>query len=97
MSREITDETVTAYHAVERLRSLYDAYRATSRAHVLVLGRLEEGIDDATEVPAERRARDRLRLAQQEDLSRTSEAVMAIRRDQLRRRLLDLTDLPELR
>jgi hypothetical protein len=94
---DITAETVTAYHAVRGLQQLYDAYRATSRANMFVLGRLMRGIQDADGVPAEKRTRDYVAAAAQAALSRQSEAIFTLRRDQLRRRRLELLGLEELR
>jgi hypothetical protein len=89
----ITDETVLAYSAARDLNALYAAYRAASRAHLLVLSRLEEG--------AEREADDDERLAVQRHiarragLARETERVFAIRSAQMRRRMLELRGLAE--
>lgn len=97
VARTITEDEVRAYRAAARLKDLYDAYRATSRAHVRVLQRLERGVGGDDDVPqSEGQLRSLIQLKEQAALSRASEAVMAVRRDQMRRRLLDLADLPEL-
>lgn len=93
---EITAETVQAYRAVRRLQELYDAYRATSRANVLVVSRLIDAMADVREVPADKRDRDRVIATAKVALSRQSEAVYALRRAQLGRRRLELLGLEEL-
>jgi hypothetical protein len=93
---QINDETVTAHATVRGLRDLYDAYRAASRAHAMVLRRLEMGVQGAEDVPAEQRQRDLTALQGRIALAAETDGVFAIRRDQLRRRLLDLQDVPEV-
>ena len=89
----IDDETVTACTALRELRFLYDAYRASSRAHVMVLQRIESGLDDQR-MTRDKRNRVRLALIRRASLASETDAVFAIRAEQIRRRLLELCDLP---
>jgi hypothetical protein len=91
----IDDETVRAYAAVSKLTALYDAYRASSRAHLLVLQRMSA----AVEADAERAEADRLetqaQLVRRAGLARETDAVFAIRAQQMRERLLELRALSD--
>jgi hypothetical protein len=91
----IDDETVRAYAAASKLIALYDAYRASSRAHLLVLQRMSA----AVEADAERAEADRLetqaQLVRRAGLARETDAVFAIRAQQMRERLLELRALPD--
>jgi hypothetical protein len=93
VSLTIDDQTVTAYTALQELRFLYDAYRASSRAHVMVLQRIESGLGDRR-MTGEERNRTRLELIRHASLASETDAVFAIRAEQVRRRLLELRDLP---
>jgi hypothetical protein len=93
---QINDETVRAHAAARRLLDLYDAYRAASRAHAIVLRRLEERVRAGEDVPAEKRQRDLMVLQRRIALAAETDSVFAVRRDQLRRRLLDLQGVEEV-
>jgi hypothetical protein len=89
----IDDETVTAYAGVSLLTALYDAYRASSRAHLLVLRRMSGAV-----AADERRAQadgleTQARLVRRAGLARQADAVFAVRARQLRERLLELRAL----
>ena len=89
----ITDETVLAYSAVRDLNAVYAAYRAASRAHLLVLDRLKEGAE--REAAADERLAVKRHIARRAGLARETEAVFTIRSAQLRRRMLELRGLAE--
>ena len=89
----ITDEAVLAYSAVRDLNAIYAAYRAASRAHLLVLGRLDEGAQ--REPPGEERLEVRRDIARRAGVARDTEAVFEIRSAQMRRRMLELRGLVE--
>jgi hypothetical protein len=90
---EITDESVLAYHAVRDLNALYAAYRAASRAHLIVLDRLEQGAE--REASADERLAVKHAIARRAALARQTEAVFTIRSAQTRRRMLELRGLAE--
>lgn len=82
------DEAITAYTACKDLRLLYNAYRATSRAHALVLERLGESLSDTED--ARRRSRREQRLRQQLSLAQETDLVFKMRAEDLTARLDDL-------
>ncbi|MCX4240480.1 hypothetical protein [Paraliomyxa miuraensis] len=83
-----TDEAIIAHAAARRLRALYDAYRASSRAHALVLRRLAERLQ-ADDPRFEARSRE---LLERVALSRQTDLAFAIRSEHVRRRLLRLRE-----
>jgi hypothetical protein len=91
----IDDETVLAYTAVSELTALYDAYRASSRAHLLVLQRLSAAVEADTERAEEDRLETQAQLVRRAGLARQTDAVFAVRAQQLRSRLLELRALPD--
>lgn len=90
----IDDDSVAAYAAARELRALYAAYRATSRAHVLVLRRMAAGLEADATTAREERERARQEIVRRTARARETEVVFGIRADQLRRRLLELRGLP---
>jgi len=92
---EITDEAVLAYAAARDLATLCDAYRAASRAHVLVLDRIGDGIDRSPRYDPLERLAARRRIARRQGTARDTDAVFAIRAAQLNRRMLELRGLAE--
>jgi hypothetical protein len=88
------DEAALAYAACRDLRALYEAYRATSRAHLLVLRRVDAGaaFSDRPRT-ADERLRQQLALAERAALAGETEAVFARRSQQLRDRMLELSGL----
>jgi hypothetical protein len=89
----ITDETVLAYSAARDLNAVYAAYCAASRAHLLVLARLDEGAQ--REGNSDERLAARRDLARRAGVARDTEAVFEIRSAQLHRRMLELRGLVE--
>jgi hypothetical protein len=90
----INDETVAAVRAARELLRLYDAYRCDTRAQIAMLQQMERHQDKT-----EKRASDEKQLAAgelhlQEALAWRTDLTFAIRREQMRRRLLDLQGLP---
>lgn len=82
------DEAIEAHAAGTELRALYDAYRATSRANVIVLRRIAQRL----------RARDPLfeakarQLLERVALSRRTDLAFGIRNEDIRRRLVRLRE-----
>lgn len=82
------DEAIVAHTAARKLRGLYEAYRVTSRANVLVLRRISEGLR-TSDPQFEAKARQLLeRIA----LSRRTDLAFAIRTEDIRRRMLRLRE-----
>lgn len=81
-----TDEVIRAYAAAKRLRALYDAYRATSHAHLWVLRRIAKAHEAST--PAGTLGLQRLH--ERAALSRQADLAFRARAEDLRRRLEEL-------
>lgn len=82
------DEAIVAHDAARKLRALYRAYRATSRANAIVLKRVAGQLDvDDPETPA-RLSSLRRRVA----LSRETDEAYALRSEDLRKRMLRLRE-----
>ncbi len=92
---EFTDDEVRAARAAAELARLYDAYQASSTAHVLVLERLDAEIRAGDRQPNDKSKR-LARLVQDRNLAAETATVFAIRRAQLRRRLAELNRLAEI-
>lgn len=89
------DEACTANVAGRKLLALYQAYRATSRAHLVVLARMQSrlpaaaaGIDEVRDLAAVQA------LAPRAALARETYAVFGVRAEQVWRRLLELRRKP---
>ena len=91
----ITDEAVLAYSAARDLAMLCDAYRAASRAHALVLGRIGEGMERSPRYDRAERLEAQRWIARRGGTARDTDAVFAIRAAQLERRMLELRGLAE--
>jgi hypothetical protein len=85
------DEAVRARCAAIKLERLYNAYRATSRAHAMVLTRISLELERHERNP-ERRLRKQQRLLSEMSLSRQSDLVFRDRAEQIRRRIDELVD-----
>lgn len=79
------DAAVLMYAAGRRLAALYDAYRATSRANVLVQGRIASRLPETDEASALRE-----RVWRRAALSRESDLAFERRGADVRRRLAEL-------
>ena len=91
----MTDDEVVAYAACRDLRQLYEAYRAASRAHLLVLRRIDAGAAFSDRArTADERLRQQLALTERAALAGQTEAALARRSDQLRDRMLELRGFP---
>lgn len=90
----INDDTVRASLAARDLIRLYDAYRANTRAQIAAIQQVQRRFK-----AGEADARLPIKLTiikQREALAWHTDAVYAERREQVRRRLYELQDLPEL-
>ncbi len=91
----IDDETVRAAHASRDLIRLYDAYRATARAQIAAIQQVRRHLyADADRTDTER-AIALARIDRREALAMHTDAIYAERREQVRRRLHELQDIPE--
>jgi hypothetical protein len=91
---DVDDERVLAYIAARDLAALYDAYRASSRAHLLVLLRIGAALNADPDPSMQERLDTRIDLVRRGALARETDAVFAVRVEQLRHRLLELRGLP---
>lgn len=82
------DEAIVAHAAARRLRALYDAYRATSRANAIVLRRIAERLR-ADDPHFEAKSRQ---LLERVALSRSTDLALAMRTEHIRRRLFRLRE-----
>jgi hypothetical protein len=84
------NEATSAYIAAKKLRALYDAYRATSRAHALVLRRIASNTGFGPEIEAQTLKAQR--LARRFALARETDILFRVRTGQLDSRILELKD-----
>jgi len=91
----IDDDTVLRAHAARELLRLYDAYRATARAQRSAAAQLRAHLQAAPARDPAARAAEIARLQEREAFERRTEAVYAVRRRQVLRRLHELQDIPE--
>jgi hypothetical protein len=91
---EIDDETVRAYSGARELCALYEAYRASSRAHLIVLERIGDSVERNATMAVNRRQETLLQVVRRAALARQTDAVFAVRAQQLRERMRDLLGLP---
>ena len=90
----IDDETVRAAHASRDLIRLYDAYRATARAQIAAIQQVRRHLNAAAR-PDPQRAIALAQINRREALAIHTDAVYAERREQVRRRLHELQDIPD--
>lgn len=90
----IDDETVRAAHASRDLIRLYDAYRATARAQIAAIQQVRRHLSAAAR-PDPQRVIVLAQIGRREALAIHTDAVYAERREQVRRRLHELQDIPE--
>lgn len=79
----MNDEVIEAHSAIEELLSLYDAYRATSQANVLLMARVIRSLEPDTTPQYEEVIKD---LKARAALSQQSSLTIQIRSKELRRR-----------
>jgi hypothetical protein len=91
----IDDETVRAAHASRELIRLYDAYRATARAQIAAIQQVRRHLNAAVDRRDPARAIALAWIHRREALAMHTDAVYAERREQVRRRLHELQDIPE--
>lgn len=90
------DDSVVAYAACRDLRALYETYQASARAHAMVLARMAAGEARSPRAGTEAWTRNQQVIARRHALARESDLVYGLRAEQLRRRLLEIRDLPDL-
>lgn len=93
----IDDDSVEAYAACRDLRALYETYQAAARAHLLVLGRIAGGERRSPRAGTEAWARNQQVIRRRTAQAQETGVVYGIRAEQLRRRLLEIRDLPDPR
>ena len=86
------DEATTAYIAARKLGALYNAYRAASRSHLLILARLADAIAADAKLPAAKRALAQQQLRREAALAQETDLVFGARAEQVKRRILELMD-----
>lgn len=91
----IDDDTVLACHGSRDLIRLYDAYRATARAQIAAIQQVRRHLKSADARANPGRRSDLVQLDRREALAHHTDTVYAERREQVRRRLHELQDIPE--
>jgi hydroxypyruvate isomerase len=91
----IDDDTVRAAHAAREMLRLYDAYRASIRAQQIASRQLRRHLRAAPLRDAATQAMRISALEEREALDARTDAVYALRRAQVLRRLHELQDIPE--
>jgi len=90
---DINDDTVMTCHAARKMLRLYEAYRATLRAQIAAMQQMQRHIKAGDSAQQQINLAD---VKRQEMLAWHTDAVFAKRHEQVRRRLYELQELPEL-
>ena len=91
----IDNDTVKASIAARALIHLYDVYRASSRAQIAAVQQIRRHVSAGNDNQTLSRTK-LAELKRREALMWHTDAVFAERREQVRRRLYELQDIPEL-
>ena len=91
---KIDDDTVRAYYATRDLLRLYGVYQSTTRAQIAATQQIRRHV--AGRKSKSNRALTIAQLDRQEMLFWHTDAVLNDRREQVRRRLFELLELPQL-
>lgn len=84
------EEAVRARRAALALERLYNAYRATSRAHAMVLLRIGADLDGGASPLGERQRRLKRRVSEDLAVARETDRVFRERAEQIARRVDEL-------
>ena len=93
---EINDKTVVAAKGARDLIRLYDVYRASTRAQIAAIQQIKRHLFPVNTELNDEQVAERSELEREESFSWHTDAVFAVRRDQVRLRLFELLDIPEL-
>jgi hypothetical protein len=92
----IDNETVRASHAMRDFMRLCDAYRATARSQIAAIQQIRRHLTVPGAPTTAQRTSEFADLGSQEALIVQTDAVFAQRREQIRRRLNELLEVPNV-
>ncbi len=87
------NKATKAYLASQELKRLYNAYRATSKAHIWVVRNIGHNIKNDESIPNDEKIAAFRQLQEREALSIETDLVFKVRANQLQRRIAELESL----